>query len=108
MNTLDRSYRVDFIPRVANCPLKIKVQDDIEQTEAIILYPNPANTTVNISSVEGISSIYISNVLGQNVYSQASLKTKKLEINISFLPKGIYYVRVETKNKIQTLKLIKE
>ncbi len=108
MNTLSRNYRVDFIPRGANCPVKIRVEDKKEQKEPILLYPNPANTSITIASVETISSIQIMNTLGQELfYENQIFKTKKI-INISNLPKGLYYIQIESDNKLQTLKLIKE
>ncbi len=111
MNTLSRNYRVDFIPRGANCPVKIRVEDDevkIEQDTFILIYPNPANKKVVVSSKENITSIRITNNLGQVIHFIDNIFVLKKEIDISKLSNGIYYVQIETKNKLQTIKLIKE
>ncbi len=108
ISTLSRDYRIDFVPRGANCPLKVRVENENEQEKPILLYPNPANTSITVASVESISSIQIINTLGQGLfYENQILKTKKT-IDVSSLPKGIYSIKIESNNKLHILKFIKE
>jgi Secretion system C-terminal sorting domain/Pregnancy-associated plasma protein-A len=73
----------------------------------ISIYPNPAQTTINIicdNSVE--TSIEIFDLLGVKMME---LTTKKgtTNINISTLKKGVYIVKLNSKNEKTALKFIK-
>ncbi len=74
------------------------------------LYPNPANDILNIELEminESPVTIEISNALGQVVLSEASIsQTVKLKTN--FLPSGMYYLSVKTKDKTVISKFIEE
>jgi len=59
----------------------------------VTLFPNPASTEVAISASGIISNVSISNLVGQNIYNQ-NYNTEKVVINISDLPPGIYFVKV--------------
>jgi hypothetical protein len=66
----------------------------IAQPEAdILIYPNPAHSTLTISSTEKIKSVAISNVLGQLLVSEQPT-AQKTEINVANLPAGAYVVRI--------------
>ena len=60
----------------------------------ISIYPNPANTTLNIS-INNNENILITNLLGEIVLQKNfSSNTKgKVELDISFLSAGIYFIR---------------
>jgi hypothetical protein len=68
----------------------------------IYLYPNPATTQLTISASENITSITITNLLGQTVYSSQFAVSGQLPtancrlqtIDVSALPSGVYFVRV--------------
>jgi hypothetical protein len=80
----------------------------IPTNASISIYPNPASTTIAITSPNKISQIAISNLLGQTEYSNAYDK-EKIEINIANLPPGIYMVAIidEEGNK-NMKKILKE
>lgn len=59
------------------------------------IYPNPAKTTLNIVSVEASTPYKIIDVLGRTVKSGMVLDHNTLTLDISSLPKGVYYVLVE-------------
>jgi len=59
------------------------------------VYPNPATTTLNIVSVEASTPYKIIDVLGRTVMSGMVLDHNTLTLDISGLPKGLYYVLVE-------------
>lgn len=65
-----------------------------------LIFPNPVSKLLNIKT-ELFESIDIINNFGQIV-----LQTKDSEIDISFLPKGIYFVRIKKANQIQVEKII--
>jgi uncharacterized protein YjdB len=59
----------------------------------ISIYPNPATTSLNISASDRITSVAVTNILGQIIYSN-ECDSKKVQIDISNLAKGIYLVRI--------------
>jgi hypothetical protein len=76
------------------------------QTPNIVLFPNPATTTVNIASQQNIKEIKIINQLGQVVKHQTP-NTKQITLNTEQFAKGVYMVQITTSNgEIKTQKII--
>ena len=71
------------------------------------VYPNPANDKLFIEHKDALAVEKISfmNYLGQLVLS---INAPKKEIDVSLLPAGLYYLRVETNKGSKTFKLQKE
>lgn len=79
---------------------------DVELTKKYVdnisLYPNPATTSLTITSPDKITQITITNLLGQTVYSSqfavGSLPTGQAglqaSIDVASFPAGMYFVRV--------------
>ena len=80
----------------------------ITPSEVISMYPNPTNKYLNVnvgnSGVE--NSILITSIEGKRVYAKPLDKGINA-IDISWLSKGIYMVRVQSGDKYTTTKLIK-
>lgn len=70
---------------------------------AINIFPNPTQSSITVISSEPISSIVITNTLGQKVFSRA-YNDKKIIINMQDLPVGVYYLKINDNN----YKVIKE
>jgi PKD repeat protein len=83
------------------------VTDDvgIDANEAeLLIYPNPANTTVHISGLKGEAKIEILNMLGECIYlSSTSSTTESLPVNQ--ISTGTYFVRISDANGIVTKKI---
>lgn len=74
---------------------------------AMKLYPNPAGAVFNIESKMPMQLVSVYNVSGQLVHtSQAGGVVKAIDSGL--WNSGVYFVKVETSEKIFTLKLIKE
>jgi hypothetical protein len=73
----------------------------------VSVYPNPANDVLNVVANTEISSVSISNNLGQVVYSQTVNKTETM-IRLDEFKTGMYFVRIETANGTATQKLMVE
>ena len=68
------------------------------------VYPNPATNTINIKTNFNIKEYSIYNITGQKVQAQ---ELKNNTINISYLPMGIYLLQLHSKNRNNSIKLIK-
>jgi len=64
-----------------------------EQSDVIKAFPNPTSQTLKIQSTGIIKHIAIYNTLGQKVY-ESSGNNEEIQINIEYLPTGIYLLRV--------------
>jgi hypothetical protein len=68
----------------------------------IVIFPNPAKTTVHLSSPRAFSLL---NINMQEVWS-SSIPVS--ELDISFLPSGCYFLKIKNKNSFVVKKLFKQ
>ena len=61
--------------------------------EGITIFPNPASSSLTVASTQNISVVAIINILGKIVYS-GSYNTNAVLIDVSMLPTGVYFVKV--------------
>ncbi len=73
----------------------------------VFIYPNPVNRFLKIESQIEMKSIRISDYLGRNI-QEINADSKTIEIDTQALPKGIYFISVETESALITKKIIKE
>lgn len=88
----------------------VGVNDIEEENNNFNIYPNPVNKEFTLSVTETGTinrELKIVNVLGEVVY-QSIVENPKSEVNISELPKGVYFVKLISANQILTKKFIKE
>lgn len=76
--------------------------------ETFKAYPNPVTDIVTIEGNAPIDSVEIVNQLGQNVLDVDVNSTFNNQINLSKLNTGIYFVKVKSASKIQTLQILKQ
>ena len=80
------------------------------ENESFSIYPNPAKTSLFIKAKNGFnpySTIIITDVLGKEIY-QINAINAELEIDISKLTNGIYFVKLNNEKGVFTQKFIKE
>ncbi|UKB85575.1 S8 family peptidase [Chryseobacterium sp. MEBOG06] len=77
---------------------------EIVRKEKLTLFPNPVKNILNITSEEEIQSLEIYDNLGRLVRKNSNLKSIKVED----FAKGIYYLKIQTKDKVYYEKFIKE
>lgn len=70
----------------------------------IVIYPNPTKGTFSISGLEGKAIIKIYNVYGGVIFHQQVVLPA--EVDLSVQPKGIYFLHIETNQKMFFEKLI--
>ena len=71
------------------------------------MYPNPATSTLFISSLENIEAISIYNVIGQEVMN-LKVNASNAVLDVSSFQKGLYIVKTISEGKISSSKFIKE
>jgi aminopeptidase N len=97
---------------IANHPAEISlnINETLATNNDLIFMPNPANETLTVKSLKGIefSKIDIINVSGKHVFNKIYEKrSHKTNLNISKLPAGIYYVRVDTNKGLIVKQIVK-
>jgi len=72
------------------------------------LYPNPATNAVTIEfNNNSVKNISLLDLTGRVVLS-TSVSDEKTTLNIASLAKGIYYVRIQSNNKVEVAKIVKD
>ena len=72
----------------------------------VTLYPNPATSLVNISSSQELTSIIVTNYVGQVVYQSDLNNETAVQLNTSSFNNGVYVVRLESENGVVTKRVI--
>ena len=68
------------------------------------IYPNPVTTSLTINFPDQITSVTITNLIGQTVYNNA-YHGNEVQVDVSNLPSGIYLIRI---NGTEVKKFVKE
>ena len=78
-----------------------------EQSNEILIYPNPVKEKLIVEAQEAIGTIEIYNLMGAVVYSQKNCGNK-VEINTTDLQSGIYFIRLMNEKVSETRRFVKE
>lgn len=92
---------------VCQAPLSTKSFND---NSMLSIYPNPANDVVNIglgTSDVLPTSYSIFSTIGQAISVKTINSSSDLQINISNLTAGVYFIKVDRQNASKTFKFIK-
>ena len=73
----------------------------------IVLYPNPANTSVHIGNISEATNYIITDVLGKAILTKTDLVNNEA-IDVSNFNKGIYFIQLNSKSGQRVIKFIKE
>jgi len=77
------------------------------EKEILTIYPNPVFNKLIISSPKLITKVSITNVLGKKVFDR-KIHADKLNINMSSFRNGMYFIQIESGDKINTYRIIKK
>ena len=93
----------------ASCTLtvNINVEGVGEHSVNTMIYPNPVNDKLIVEAAEAIDHVEIYNLMGALVYSQTDC-TNKVEIAVSDMPVGLYFIRLTTSRGMETMRFVKE
>jgi len=75
------------------------------ENSAISIYPNPATARLTIALAGGESIIELINSKGQTILLQKAIG-KQAEIDVSRLPRGVYFLRINSSEGTHTQKVI--
>jgi hypothetical protein len=80
----------------------------VKNEDIIEIYPNPVYDYLKITAGNNITSVTITDIMGQTVYTQY-LKSEMAEVNISRLANGVYFVAVtDEEGKRMVQKIVKQ
>ena len=76
----------------------------------ISIYPNPTTGIFTINNEQlTINNLSILDITGKIIYNeQFTMHNEQLTIDISNLPVGVYFIKIQTDNEIITKKIVKE
>ncbi len=82
------------------------------QNTSFNVYPNPANTAIQIqlqNTIEKIDSITITDVLGKTIRNIKRISGNQFNVDVADVSQGVYFVEIITQNNLkQVKKLIKK
>ncbi len=80
----------------------------IENSNNLIIYPNPAYNEVNIKAQgEMIIDFSLYNMNGQLIFMKTNPKAKTEKLSLFLLPKGVYILKVRTEKNVYSRKIIR-
>jgi hypothetical protein len=94
---------------VVTCSSKGINNQMANSNEQLVVYPNPAHSTINLTvkTLVGSGSIVVTDLYGKTIKQQA-LSMGTNTINVSSFAKGMYLVSVITETGKQTQKVVVE
>ncbi len=84
------------------------IENEITNSDNIIIYPNPSNNTLSIYTDlinENIINISVINMTGICLKDIDNIQSDKYILNTSSFSSGIYYIRIYTNNNVYTKKV---
>jgi hypothetical protein len=77
--------------------------------EALSLYPNPTESALTLEGLNASTNIIsIVNMNGQVMDQYSMIDTNSLEMNVTNLETGIYFVKIDSANASKTIRFIKK
>ncbi len=80
---------------------------DFDSDTTFCYHPNPVYTMLTLNAKKEISNVSVFNMLGQEVYSKTT-NSLELDVDMSNLQTGAYFVKVTIGNVVKTIRVIKE
>ena len=98
----------DYVPDCTNAtpgPLSVGVVD-LNDSEAILLYPNPTKDSFSVKNLKSVSAVKIYNIGGKEILSLSEYNGAA--INTSKFSSGLYLVTIESDSSKEVRRLIVE
>ncbi|MEZ5105462.1 MAG: alpha-amylase family glycosyl hydrolase [Draconibacterium sp.] len=100
-------YRLYSTRKFIDPDISTDARDIKIQSENILLYPNPAQTEINITSSNVMSEIRIFSASGRVIYQSGFVNMMDKKVNVDSWEAGVYIVQVVQNNKTSSLKFLK-
>lgn len=102
-------FREVYVPCIINSnPLTTSTIENDNVKSTIRIYPNPISNNLFINSETAITKIEILNSIGQLMLSKENINTISTTLDVSQLPTGIYFVQLQSADRMVTKKIVKE
>jgi len=97
---------VQFLDSLRSDVPHVGIAENTADNIDLMVYPNPASTYVTVATTKLQNAlITITNVVGEVVY-KTTVTSLHQTINTEQLPNGIYFISLQSKNKMLTQKII--
>ena len=73
----------------------------------MVLFPNPANNYIIVQSDNPIGTIRLYDLSGKELKSFSSVQNKRFRIDITTLPKGVYFIKTASAEEAGLMKFVK-
>jgi hypothetical protein len=86
------------------------VKFEVEVTQLPVnIYPNPTADVLTFQFGNNVErTIKISNLMGEQIMSLPTISNRVFSVNISNLPKGFYFVEIESGGQVEVKKILKQ
>ena len=85
---------------------------DVEEHIGFSVYPSPAKNDINVQfEIEKATTIRMGNILGNMLYETTTTSNTRLystTLDISSLPKGLYFITIDDGVNAQTKRFVKQ
>lgn len=108
-------YRVGaYVIKYSDAPITLNIENNIAKKEMeVALYPNPTKSTFRINMQDQWTNIAISvlDITGQTIktnFFKTEQDLNQAEIDISNLPNGMYFVKIQSEGEFATMRVVKQ
>lgn len=105
-------YLVDDVCVSTDSLLCINPSISVEENDInnqFSFYPNPANDLLTITNCSNIPfNLTIYNSIGQQLYSKKNIISNNIQVDTSMYNLGIFFLQINSKNKLFNYKLVKQ
>lgn len=86
----------------------VGINANVATTSGILVYPNPNTGEFTIELNNGsVKNIDVMDLTGRVIISNTS-SNDKVDFNINTLANGVYYVRIQSNNTVEVIKIVKQ
>ena len=84
--------------------------NEIDNNIFFNMYPNPASNNVTVNLVDGLNNVFVElvDMQGRLIASYSNVTGASVEVDLSSVSNGVYFIKVNSEGTIQTEKLIVE
>ncbi len=101
---------LELNPDSSHCPVITTLDDPIEPSSGISVFPNPAKEGITVSSHSGeIRSLVMYDVWGKQMEAplRSSINGTAIELDLSGIPTGVYLLHIETATGTEVERIIR-